>query len=113
MPLFLLLQQQNEQLLILLKMTCGDPSSLSHEFLPWSNSGQSLQGTLTLHIFLMFNKLGDELPNLTGTCNFYDYQVVETHPATWIFFHQYTNMFVVFAPPDMCVVFFDFIYAIY
>ena len=45
-PLFLLIQQRNEKLLLLLKLTRGDPSSLPYEFLPWSNFGQYLQGTL-------------------------------------------------------------------
>ena len=82
MPLFLLLQQRNEQLLILIKMTHGDPSSLPHELFPLSNFGQSLQGTLTLYIFLMFHMIGDELPNPTGTCYFDACQVVATQLAT-------------------------------
>ena len=82
MPLFLLLQQRNEQLIILLKLTRGDPSSLPHESLPWSNFGQFLQGTLPLHIFLMFHRMGDELPNPTGTCYFDACQVVATQLAT-------------------------------
>ena len=53
-PLFLLLQQQNEQLLLLPKLNCGYPSSLPHEFITWSNFGQSLQGTLLLHILKCF-----------------------------------------------------------
>ena len=81
MPIFLLLQKQNEQLLLLIKLTRGDPSSLPHEFLPWCNFGQSLQGTLQMHIFLMFHKLGDEMPRPTGTCYFDACQVVATQLA--------------------------------
>ena len=56
----------------------------------------------------MFHGLGDELPNPTGTCYFDACQVVETQLEIWIFLHEYTNMFVVLAIPDMCVVFFRF-----
>ena len=72
MPLFILLQQRNEKFIFLPKLTRGYPSSLPHEFLPWSNFGQYLQGTLPLHIFVSIHNLGDELPNPTGTCYFYD-----------------------------------------
>ena len=82
MPLFLLLQQQNEELLLLSNLTRGDPSSLPRGFLPWSNFGQSLQVTLPLHIFVIFHTLGDELPKLTGTCHFDACKVVATQLVT-------------------------------
>ena len=76
MKLFILLQQQNEKLLILPNLTYVEPSSLPRGFLPWYNFGQYLQGTLLLYIFVMFHRLGDELPNLMGTCYFDACQVV-------------------------------------
>ena len=82
MPLFILFQQLNEQLLFLPKLTRGDPSSLPHEFIPWSNFCHYLQGTIPLHIFVMFHKMGDELPNPMGTCYFDAFQVVATNLET-------------------------------
>ena len=81
MPLFLLFRQRNEKLLILPKLTRGEPSSLPRGFLPWSNFDQSLQGTPLLHMFVMFHRLGDEFPNPTDTCYFDACQVVATKLA--------------------------------